>query len=183
MNPLNTILVLATAFVAVFIETAWETPRRWLGAQIDLVPGLMTYAALNSGLTTITLLAVGGGLGFDALSANPLGVSVLPLFLVGLVIHHFRHLILRNQAYAQWILGLGASAAVPVLTVLLLVTVGANLLLGWGSLWQWLVMSFGGAALTPLYFRLFERLERSLSYQPLQELSFREDRQIKRGKF
>ena len=42
-----------------------------------------------------------GGLWFDSLSANPLGVSVLPLFLVGLAIHLNRELILRDQAFAQ----------------------------------------------------------------------------------
>ena len=56
-------------------------PRRaiWLGAQIDLLPALMVYAALNAGLPTVALLAVFGGLWFDTLSANPLGISILPL--------------------------------------------------------------------------------------------------------
>ena len=78
MTILNTILVLVAALVAVFIESAWDWPRSWLGAQIDLLPGLMVYVSLSAGLTAITLLAVVGGLGFDSLSANPLGVSVLP---------------------------------------------------------------------------------------------------------
>ena len=51
---------------------------------------------------------------FDSLSANPLGVSVLPLFLVGFLIYRQRELILRDQPFAQFVLGLGASAAVPV---------------------------------------------------------------------
>ena len=182
MNVLTPILVLTAAFLAVFVEASWNGPRHWLGAQIDLLPGLMVFSSLSASLTTMGLLAVVGGLCFDSLSANPLGVSVLPLFLVGLVIHHFRHLILRDQTYAQWVLGLGASAGVPLLTLLLLVTAGRHPMLGVGSFWQWIVMSVSGAVFTPLYFRLFDRLERGLSYRPLHETSFREDREIKRGR-
>lgn len=182
MNILTPILVLTAAFLAVFVEASWNGPRNWLGTQIDLLPGLMVFSSLSAGLTTMGLLAVVGGLCFDSLSANPLGVSVLPLFLVGLGIHYFRHLILRDQAYAQWVLGLAASAGVPVLTLLLLVTAGQHPMLGLGSIWQWVVMSVSGAAFTPLYFRLFDRLEGGLSYRPFHETSFREDREIKRGR-
>lgn len=182
MSVLNTILVLGVALVAVFLESAWDWPRSWLGGQIDLLPGLMVYVSLSAGLTAVTLLAVVGGLGFDSLSANPLGVSVLPLFAVGVVILRFRHLILRDQTYAQWVIGLGASAVVPLLTLALLLTLGLSPILGLGSLWQWLLLGLGGAAFTPLYFRLFDLLERTLSYRPLRATSFRPDRQIERGR-
>ena len=44
-------------------------------------------------MTTVTLLArLLGGLWFDSLSANPLGVTVLPLFAIGLAIHLKREL-------------------------------------------------------------------------------------------
>ena len=58
MNPFKTILILAFAFLAVFGEATLSAPRSLLGAQIDLLPALMVYAALNSGLPTIALLAV-----------------------------------------------------------------------------------------------------------------------------
>jgi len=47
--------------------------REWLGAQVDLLPALMVYAALYTGLANVAGLAVLGGLWFDGLSANPLG--------------------------------------------------------------------------------------------------------------
>lgn len=183
MNLLRPLLILAAAFLAVFLETAWSGPARWLGAQIDLLPGLMVYASLTAGWPTIVLLGTVGGLWFDSLSANPLGASVLPLLGCGAVIFQFRHLILREQPYAQWVLGLGASAAAPVLTVLLLTSMGFKPILGSGSLWQWLVMSLGGSALTPVYFRLFDRLDRALSYRPAWPSAFRPDREIERGRF
>ena len=182
MNLIHSILVGVIALLAVFLEAAWAGPRNWLGAQIDVLPGLMVYASLTGGLTSVYLVAVVGGLGLDSLSANPLGVSVLPLVGIGMVIHWFRHLILRDQVYAQWVLGLGASAAAPAVTLLFLVTVGYHPLVGLGSIWQWMVMSIGGACLTPLYFKIFARLNRSLNYRTAPESSFRSDRQIERGR-
>ena len=182
MNWLNTILVLGTAFLAVFWEAAFGGVRHLLGAQIDLLPPLMVYASLCTGITTVTLLALAGGLWFDSLSANPLGVTVLPLFAIGLAIHLKRELILRDQTFAQLVLGLGASAAAPVLTLLLLLTTRHTPLLGWGTLWQLLVMSVGGAIATPICFELFGWLNRALVHRRATETSFRADREIRRGR-
>jgi hypothetical protein len=182
MNWLPTVLVLGAAFLAVFWEAAFGGVRHLLGAQIDLLPPLMVYAALRTGLTTVTLLALLGGLWFDSLSANPLGVTVLPLFAVGLVIHLKRDLILRDETVAQLVLGLGASAAAPVLTLLMLLTMRHAPLLGWGTLWQLLVLSVGGAIATPICFELFNWLQRMLIHQGDTASSFRPDREIRRGK-
>ena len=182
VNILQIILILLAAFLAVFWEAAFPATSRWLNAQVDLLPALMVYASLRIGLPAIALLAVCGGLFLDSLSANPLGVSILPLFVVGLALYWRRDLILRDQPYAQFVLGLGASATVPLLTVLLLLTVGYEPLLGWGSLWQWLVLGAGGAIATPLLFLLFGWSERALGNDQISETSFREDREIRRGR-
>jgi len=182
MKWLNTILVLGTAFLAVFWEAAFGGLRRLLGAQVDLLPPLMVYAGLCTGITTVTLLALAGGLWFDSLSANPLGVTVLPLFAIGLAIHVKRELIMRDQTFAQFVLGLGASAAAPLLTLLLLLTLGRAPLLGWGTLWQLLVLSVGGAVATPICFEFFAWLQRTLVHRGAAETSFRADREIRRGR-
>jgi len=182
MNWINTPCLLGTAFLAVLWEAAFGGVRHLLGAQVDLLPPLMVYAGLCTGITTVTLLAVCAGLWFDALSANPLGVTVLPLFVIGLTIHLKRELILRNETFAQLVLGLGASAVAPVLTVLLLLTLGGNPLLGWGTLWQFVVLCLGGALVTPVWFELFGWLERTLAYRGAAEASFRPDREIRRGR-
>ena len=182
MNILQTILILAAAFLAVFAEAAFQLPRHLLGAQVDLLPVLMICAALNTDVVTVSLLAVLGGLWFDALSANPLGASILPLFAVGFPICVRRDLILRELPFAQMVLGAAASAAVPALCVLLLLTGGQKPLLGWGSLWQWLVMTAGGAVATPLVFALFDWCQHALGHQPKAETSFRLDREIRRGR-
>ncbi len=182
MNVFNAILILAAAFLAVFAEAAFQLPRQLFGAQVDLLPALMICAALNTNVVTVSLLAVLGGLWFDSLSANPLGISILPLFAVGFPICLQRDLILRELPFAQFVLGAAASAAVPALCVLLLLTGGQEPLLGWGSLWQWLVMIAGGALATPVIFALFDWCQHALGYQPQTETSFRPDREIRRGR-
>jgi hypothetical protein len=182
MNVLQTILILAVAFLAVFGEATFPVLRHWLGAQVDLLPVLMVYAALNTDLATVSLLAVLGGLWFDALSANPLGISILPLYAVGFLICVRRDLILRELSFAQLVLGTVASAVVPALSILLLLSGGKQPLIGWGSIWQWIVMVAGGAAATPLVFALFNWCNHALGYQPRTETSFRPDREIRRGR-
>lgn len=181
-KTVHSALILVAAFLAVFWEGAFHAPRQFLGAQVDLLPPLMVYASLRAELEAVALLAVLGGLCFDSLSANPLGITVLPLFAIGLVIYLKRELILREQPFAQFVLGLGASAATPVLTLLLLLTTGANPLLGWGTLWQLIVMSTGGAICTPVVFALFEWLRKVLIHSPEPATSFRPDREIRRGR-
>ncbi|HTL17472.1 MAG TPA: hypothetical protein VL793_09555, partial [Patescibacteria group bacterium] len=131
---------------------------------------------------TVSLLAFAGGLLFDSLSANPLGISVLPLFAVGLAIHLWRDLILRDQPFAQTTLGLAAGVSVPVLTLLLLLTIGHAPAVGWGTLWQLAVMTLGSGIATPVFFLLFEWLQRTLVHAPKFETSFRPDREIRRGR-
>ncbi len=182
MSALQFILMFVTAPLAVFWEATPSGIRSLLGTQVDLLPPLMVYTALTAGLPAVALMSVWSGLLFDSLSANPLGITVLPLFFVGLVINANRSLILREQVFAQLVLGLAASAITPILTLLLLLTKGAEPMVGWVSLWQWLVMSLGGAAATPIFFALFEWFNRLLGYQPMMQTSFRPDREIRRGR-
>ena len=182
MNLLQTTLILAVAFIAVFGEATFPVLRHWLGVQVDLLPVLMVYAALNTDILTVSLLAVLGGLWFDALSANPLGISILPLYVVGFLMCFRNDLILRELPFARLVLGTVASAVVPALSVLCLLTAGKQPLLGWGTIWQWIVMTAGGAAATPLVFALFDWCNRALGYQPRTETSFRPDREIRRGR-
>jgi rod shape-determining protein MreD len=182
MSALNSFLVLIATFLAVFWEAVFNGIRHLFGAQIDLLPALVVYASLRTGLTTMTLVAVLGGLLFDTLSANPLGITVLPLFILGFVLYGQRELVLRDQIFAQFVLGFAASAGVPLLTVLLLMSSGHTPLLGWGSLWQWIVMTLGGAVATPVLFQLVGSIDGALNYRRATETSFRPDREIRRGR-
>jgi cell shape-determining protein MreD len=177
-----TIFVLAAAFVAVFLEASVGLGRKLLGAQVDVLPALMVYAALTLGFTTIVLLAICGGLWFDSLSLNPVGASVLPLLLIGLLIYRSRELLLREHLFAQVVLGVAAGAVQPLGTLFILLNKGQTPLLSWLTLWQWLVIALGAGLVTPVCFKLFDRLHRALEYQPVTQTSFRPDREIKRGR-
>src|SRR5215472_6874407 len=120
MNWVNTIVLLIGTIVAVYWEAAFSGLRHLLGAQVDLLPALVVYASLYGSLGTVAMVAAGGGLLFDSISANPLGISVIPLFCCGLTIHGARDLILREQTYAQAALGFAASLINPLFVLLLL---------------------------------------------------------------
>lgn len=182
MIILPNILVLLTALLLVFFQGAFNGARHLFGTQVDLLPALMVYTALTSSPVMMMTLAVFGGLMFDSLSVNPLGVSILPLLLIGFLLQLRRDLLLRDQIYAQFTLGLIASAIAPVMTVLTLLTLEKSPQLGWGSLWQWLVMSVAGGVATPVFFLILDRLNHALGYQPIVESSFRADREIRRGR-
>lgn len=182
MNWFNSIAILVVTYLVVFLQATFNEVRHFIGVQADLLPGLVVYAAVSGGILTLTLTAVCGGLWLDALSANPLGASVLPLFVIGLCIQRSREFILRDQPYAQLLLGLTASALAPLGSLLILVNSEVKPLLGWFSLWQWIAMSLLGAAMTPVWFRLFDLLCRIFNYRPAGEIGFGHEREIKRGR-
>jgi hypothetical protein len=182
MNWLNTLFILALAYISIFLEGSVDLFRHWLGAQITLLPALMVYASLTSGIGTVALLAVCGGLGRDSISEDPLGAGVLPLFLIGFVILWKRDLMLREQRLVQVALGLAAGAFFPLATLFLLLNVGRSPAPDWMWLWQWAVGTLAGGACAPLFFALFGRLRGALEYPERTQTSFREDREIKRGR-
>ena len=182
MNWLHAIMILAVAFCAVFFESWFGGFRHLFGTQIDFLPSLLVYAGLTHGLPTIALAAVCGGLWFDSLSANPLGVSVLPLLLIGMLAYYGRDVLARHDRFAQFGLGAAASAFQPLAVLFILLNLGALPLLGWMSLWQWVVMTIGGGVFTPVCFTLFSRIHRAFDYPPAFQAPFRADREIKRGR-
>jgi hypothetical protein len=182
MNLFQTILILLCAFLGVFADGALTFPRSWLGAQIDVLPVLIVYAALNARLLAVVLLAIFGGLWADTFSANPFGISILPLFAVGFPIFSQRELVLRDLPFAQIVLGAIAGAAVPALTLLMLFSGGHKPVFGWGTLWQWLVMTLGSALLAPFVFKLLDWAQGAFGYQERSTNQFRLDREIRRGK-
>ena len=142
----------------------------------------MVYTSLTAGIGTVALLAVCGGLWRDSLSEDPLGASILPLFLIGFIILRKRDLLLREHEFAQMALGLAAGAVFPLGTLFLLYNLGHGPVLGWMRLWEWVVGALTGGVLTPLLFGLFGRMRRALEYPARKQSSFREDREIKRGR-
>jgi hypothetical protein len=166
MNWFHTISILLAALIGVFLEVVVDLPRNLLGAQINPLPALVVYAALQSNLATLTLLAICGSLWQSSLSADPLGIALFPLFLVGVFIELNRRQFARRERFVRFTLGTAASASVPLFTLFLLLTMGHEPILSWLSLWQWLVMAVGGGLLTLLAFHVLDWLKGVLSHNP-----------------
>ena len=182
MRAIHPALLLLVAYLAVYLECRVTFLRDLIGVQLDILPAIVVYASLTSNLATVTLLAFGGGLWFDTLSLNPAGVTVFPLLVTGMVLLWFRDLILRDQPYARHLLGFGASIAVPALSLLLMLSLGAQPLIGLGTLWTLLVLGTTGALATPIMFTVFDRVRLLFEFQPLEVPAYRDDREIKRGR-
>jgi cell shape-determining protein MreD len=170
------------AYLAIFAESSFDSLRRFIGVQIHLLPGLMVYAAVSFNVGVVISSAAILGLMFDAVSANPPGTTSIALLVTTFSLFYFRDLLLPEQLTAQFVLGVIASATVPILCVLILYGVGEQPLIGWPSLLQWFVVTAGGAAFTPVWFLLFNRLDKALRYKEVSETSFRADREIARGR-
>lgn len=183
LSVLQMICTLTLAWLAIFVQAAGPGVQWWLGAQPDLLPALMVHAALRTSLVNVCLLALWGGLLLDTVSANPPGISSLPLFAVGLGLHLRRDLILRDQPFAQFMMGLMAGAAVPALTVVLLLSLGRQPVLGWSSLLPWSGLALSSGIATPLFFRLFRVLEGWFAHRRPGSVPFRPDREIRRGRY
>lgn len=179
----KTIALLIGAYLLVFVQSHWQGPRLWLGFQPDLTPALLVCAGLALGAGQVSSAAVLTGLWLDSLSANPLGLSVLPLFVAGWAVFSFRDLILRNELVAQFYLGTAAGALVPLLQAWLLQLVDSNPLLGW-QMGAWcLINALLCGVAVPVFDRLAKLLDRWLSH-PVHDPNRwpNANRQIVRGK-
>lgn len=178
----ETVILAIVAVLAVFWQSSFDGVRQLSGVQLDLLPSLMVYAALSGTLSSIVAVALGGGLMLDAVSMNPLGLTVVPLIVFGITLHATREFVMRNELFARLVLGAAASAGVPVLTLLLLLTGGLGPPVGLGTLWQLIVLTITGALMTPFWFVVFQQLHRAFAYGVAAQVSFRPDREIRRGK-
>ncbi|MCS7091285.1 MAG: rod shape-determining protein MreD [Verrucomicrobiota bacterium] len=182
LTSFHTVATVCLAWLSVFVQTAAPSLQPWVGTQPDFLPALMVHTALRTSVWNVVLLGLLGGFMLDSVSGNPVGVSCLPLGLVGWLLHGRRDFILREQTFAQFILGFGAGAAVPFLTGVLLLSLGRQPLVGWNSVVPWTVLALSSGLATPLMFRLFRQVERWFAFRKPEPGTFRPDREIRRGR-
>ena len=181
-NWVTLLVFLITGYAVIFAQARVDAVRDLAGVQPDLLPGMMVYAAMAFPLETVMICATVFGLLFDSFSMNALGTSVVSLAAVGFLASRYRDLLLSEHFTTHWVLGLLASALAPVISYVVLRLQDARPLVGWGSAWHWGIMTAGGGAVTPLWFKVFNRLDDALRYKEIPESTFRPDRQIARGK-
>ena len=172
-----------TGYGAIFLQARLTMFRDIFGFQFDLVPGLIVYAAIHFQFFPALGCAVTLGVMYDLLSANPLGTTLLAFTLVTFLAAYFREVLLSEQFTAQFVLGAGATMGSILISWFVLHLSAAEPLVGFWSIWIWLLVSIAGGVLTPVWFRLFARLDEALRYKEVPESSFRSDRQIARGRY
>lgn len=182
MNRITFVLLMAMAAFLAFVEGRGILREGIFGTRIDVLPVLITYAALRGDLYTTVGLASFSGILFDSLSTNPLGVSLMSLCLVGALLSLLRGLVLRDQALAQMALGASVTLLNPLLNLLILWALGMSPVVGWGTVFQVAVMGVSGAILAPFFFLLFDWLEEALTYAEEPFSRFRSEVEIKRGR-
>lgn len=182
MNRLSLFFLFLVTWLAVFAQVQFVVLRDWLGVPPSIIPAIVAYAALTHGITVSTLLPVIAGLWIDSLSASRLGVSIAPLFTLGFLLQLRRHLILRDQRYAQFWIGFGAGFGVNLFVLLLLSAGRREPVSGWITLWQLPLLGLINGLACPGLFLLFDALHDTFDYRPVTQSSFRADRETKRGR-
>ena len=113
-RPTFTCLILM-AMVLTYVQSHWSMMEGMWRAQIDLLPVFAAFAALHGGLGPIIGLALIAGSWLDVLSANPLGTSLVSLFLTALILHRLHEVLLKGQLAAQFFVCLAAGAFGPTI--------------------------------------------------------------------
>ncbi|SVC61496.1 uncharacterized protein METZ01_LOCUS314350, partial [marine metagenome] len=90
----------------------------------------MLVVALRAPITTIAILAVFASLTQSALSSNPLGISLLPLYFMGFILHINSHNLSHHHLGSRFALGAGAGAVIPLMTLALLLITNTEPLIG-----------------------------------------------------
>lgn len=182
MNWVSPAMVLLAGWLAVFAQTQLGLVRWALGVPVSVVPALMVYCAFTHGLVLVAVLSAWVGLGTDALSGSRLGLGMVMPFAAGFLLNTRRHLLLREQRYAQFWLGVGAGIVLPLGHGFLLHALHEDPALGWHSTHQLLVLGVVNGVACPACFRIFDRLRESLEYQA-ERTSFQAgQREMKRGR-
>jgi hypothetical protein len=175
-------LLFLVAWLAVFTESQLAPLRALLGVPVSVLPALIVYVAFSHGLILVTALAVMVGLWTDSLSGSRLGSAVAPHFVVAFLLNTRRHLLLRDQRYAQSWLGFAAGIVIPLGHAAILHFGPVEPLFGWRSLPQLIVLGLLNGAACPAFFILFDHLRNTFEYPAIPGVSAHGIREMKRGR-
>lgn len=182
MNGSSAILLFVAGWLAAFAQTQFSVVRGVLGVPLAVGPALVVYAAFTHGLATASLFAVLLGLWTDSLSGSRMGLGAVTPFLATFLLSTRQHLLLRDQRYAQFWLGLGLGVGLPLGHGILLQAAHAGPALGWASIRQFLVLGLMNGAACPACFWAFDRLLQSLEYPAAPTSFMAGQREMKRGR-
>ena len=180
-NKMLTLLL--GVYFLIFLQSHWQMPRLWLGFQPDLTPALMVFVGLTMGAGYVSSIALMSGLWLDSLSANPFGMSILPLFLVGWIVFCFRKKIMAVEFMAQIYLGILGGLIVFLLQLTLLILLSFNPLIGWEMIFLAMLNAFFCGLAVPFFYLLHKWFKSLFSHSSHEPNKWRNNnRQIVRGK-
>lgn len=175
--------LLLGVYFLIFLQSHWQMPRLWLGFQPDLTPALMVFVGLTMGAGYVSSIALMSGLWLDSLSANPFGMSILPLFLVGWIVFCFRKKIMAVEFMAQIYLGILGGLIVFLLQLTLLILLSFNPLIGWEMIFLAMLNAFFCGLAVPFFYLLHKWFKSLFSHSSHEPNKWRNNnRQIVRGK-
>lgn len=180
MKPSKLIMLLVASYLLGFLETRW--PGRWFGVQLNLLPCLVVYGALQADLLIAILVPLLAGLTHDLLSANPIGLSAVIYLLVSYAVFNQREKLVYADISTQSLLGTAAALVSTLAGLFMLMASGHEPIAGLGFLWVLTVICATSALFMPLFFAGMTQLDQAFSYPEINPGSYRTDREIKRGR-
>jgi len=167
MRGFITLAILTTALIGTYTPTAWSLPQRLCGFQLDPLPVLVMVVALRCPISTVGILAIFGSLTQSALSSSPVGITILPLYSLGFIVHMNSQHLAFSGIGTRFALGAASGAFVPILSLVILLLTNHQPLVGWFSFWHWLAGAVLSGLLALAFFPLIQWLDRSVEEQPL----------------
>ena len=210
MNWTTHLIIGFGSYVIAFIALTFISFRSAFGIACDLSPAVVVYLALTRDITILAFFCMLVGFFSDCFSLNPLGLSMLSLFITGCGLQIIREMILRDRVLTRAILGSIAFVATPLIGFICMfwiwplfhtlpggsigdelqtdlyygsIVYGWQPVPNWGWLWKGTVLAIFGAIATPLTMWILDQFVHMFSYPTVMESTFRKDREIKRGRY
>lgn len=182
MNLSQIILLIACAYISVSAGVSFFSGLRAItGISIDLLPMIMTYIAMNYRVGVIALFSIIGGVMYDSLSANPLGITCFGLFSAGAVINYLKQFVVKTLYQSQSTFGFIACMVSPLISLVAMLSMGIKPLIDVEWLLKIIISAVICGLLTPLVFKFFQWIDHTFNYKPVVATSFRADREIEHG--
>jgi len=160
------VILIFTSALIVWFQAVGSPLGGWFGVKTDLLPALMVYAGLTVGARGVVTVGIVGALMQDALSVMPLGVTVLPLCVIGLAAHQWQAYLSRDEKAQQLLLGAIATFGASAVVLVTLAMKGQGVGFSFWLLLRLLGVTLVGTIACPIFFAALDRVNRLLGALP-----------------
>jgi membrane-anchored protein YejM (alkaline phosphatase superfamily) len=164
--------LIAAAVVAMGAQCSLSGMFNIGGARLDLMPGVVLYAALTGSWQQTMGTAVAAALLLDTPSFARLGLSLPPFLAVGLAINHFQKVLYRDHALVRFGLAAAISLAASLWTWLALRLTATPLPMTAGVAGKILLISLLAASAALPLFWMLDVARRWRRYDPVETETF-----------